>query len=315
MPVSDGALRAGLEEALGRDVEVLARSALADVSSFPIERLEVVAGEERLSLVFKDSSPGLTPGGAMDAKPTLVLDPGREIAAYRRVLGPAAIDAPRCHGSISDPDGGRFWLFLEHVEGELLWRIGDLGVWEAAARWLADLHGRAVPVGELRLLRYDAEWFRTWLPRAAGTPAGASLGRLAGRWERVVERLGEWPGSLVHGEFYPSNVLVQQDGGNLRVRPVDWEMAGIGPGLLDLAALTAGGWTDDQRRRLVAAYFDAWPERLPRPEWHDFADALDHCRLHLAVQWIGWSPGWSPPADHAQDWLGEALSLAGELGL
>lgn len=313
MPVSDGALRAGLEQALGRDVEVLARSPLADESSFPIERVEVVAGGERLSLVFKDSSPCSVPAGGM--KPTPGRDPRREIDAYRHVLGPAAIDAPRCHGSISDPDGGRFWLFLEHVEGELLWRIGDLAVWEGAARWLADLHGRAVPADEAGLLRYDAEWFSTWLPRAANTPAGAALVRLSARWGRVVDRLSEWPASLVHGEFYPSNVLVQQVGGDVRVRPVDWETAGAGPGLLDLAALTAGGWTEDERRRLVAAYFDAWPERIPRPAWHDFADALDCCRLHLAVQWIGWSPGWSPPSDHAQNWLGEALILAGELGI
>lgn len=315
MPVTDGALRAGLEEALGREVEVLTRSPLADASSFPVERVEVVADGERLGLVFKDCSPDSPSEGGARAKPALVLDAGREIETYRHVLGPAAIAAPRCHGSISDPEGGRFWLFLEHVRGEVLWRIGDLEIWEESARWLADLHGRALPAGGAGLLRYDADWFRTWLPRAAKTPAGASLARLGARWERVVDRLSEWPPSLVHGEFYPSNVLIQQAGGPVRVRPVDWEMAGIGPGLLDLAALTAGGWTEDERRRLVAAYFEAWPERLPRPEWPDFADALDHCRLHLAVQWIGWSPGWSPPSDHAQDWLGEALSLAGELGI
>jgi len=291
---------------------VLARSALADESSFPIERVEVVADGERLSLVFKDSSPDSVPGATAQAKPALVRDPGREIDAYRHVLAPAAIDAPLCHGSISDPGGGRFWLFLEHVDGELLWRIGDLEVWEGAARWLADLHDRRLPAGKAGLLRYDAEWFRTWLPRAMETPSGTSLGRLAANWEGVVQRLSEWPASLVHGEFYPSNVLVQ---GADRVRPVDWEMAGVGPGLLDLAALTAGGWNDDQRRRLVAAYFDAWPKRLARPEWDDFADALGHCRLHLAVQWIGWSPGWSPPPDHAHDWLGEALGLADELGI
>jgi hypothetical protein len=33
------------------------------------------------------------------------------------------------------------------------------------------------------------------------------------------------------------------------------------------------------------------------------------------VQWLGWSPDWSPPAEHAHDWLGEALHLADKLGL
>lgn len=315
MPVSDDLLRAGLAEALGEDVEVLARAVLADESSFPIERVQLAMGRDRLSLVFKDFSPGSLPGSTAQAKPAFISDPRREIDAYRHVLGPAGIDAPRCHGSITDPDGGRFWLFLEDIDGELLWRIGDLGVWEGAARWLAGLHGLGLPEAGDMLMRYEAEWFRTWLPRAVKTPHGAPLARLVAGWERVVERLSEWPVSLVHGEFYPSNVLVQQGHGGARVRPVDWELAGVGPGLLDLAALTAGEWNDDQRHRLVTAYYEAWPKRLERPEWGLFADALDHCRLHLAVQWIGWAPGWSPPPDHAHDWLGEALSLADQLGI
>jgi len=31
------------------------------------------------------------------------------------------------------------------------------------------------------------------------------------------------------------------------------------------------------------------------------------------VRWLGWSPQWSPPPEHAQDWLHEALSLAEKL--
>ena len=315
MPVSDGALRAGLELAMGRQVEVLERSPLADESTFPIERVEVVVDGERLTMVFKDSSPTSAPDAPAQSKPAFVRDPRREIVAYRGVLASAAIDAPRCYGSISDADGERFWLFLEHVDGELLWRIGDFTVWEQAARWLANLHGQEVRQEEVGLLRYDAEWFRTWLPRAVDATEGAALVRLTARWERVVERLGEWPVSFVHGEFYPSNVLVQRGEEKARLRPVDWEMAGFGPGLLDLAALTGGGWTEDQRGRLVAAYFDAWGEHTPRPDWHVFAEVLDCCRLHLAVQWIGWSPGWSPPSEHAHDWRAEALELADRLGL
>ncbi len=54
---------------------------------------------------------------------------------------------------------------------------------------------------------------------------------------------------------------------------------------------------------------------MPPARKEEFLTALDYCRLHLAVQWSGWSSGWSPPAEHVQDWLGEALSLAEKLGL
>jgi hypothetical protein len=33
------------------------------------------------------------------------------------------------------------------------------------------------------------------------------------------------------------------------------------------------------------------------------------------VQWVGWSPDWSPPDDQARDWLGEAVGVARGLGL
>jgi thiamine kinase-like enzyme len=36
-----------------------------------------------------------------------------------------------------------------------------------------------------------------------------------------------------------------------RVCPVDWEMAAVGPGLIDLAALTAGWWTAHDSRAVT----------------------------------------------------------------
>ena len=54
----------------------------------------------------------------------------------------------------------------------------------------------------------------------------------------------------------PDILIVPEDNG-LRICPVDWELAARGPGLLDLAALSAGRWSDDERDRLARAYFEA----------------------------------------------------------
>jgi len=53
-----------------------------------------------------------------------------------------------------------------------------------------------------------------------------------------------------------------------------------------------------------------WPP-APAP----FFAALELCRLHLAVQWLGWSLDWSAPPQQAWDWLREALRAAERLGL
>jgi thiamine kinase-like enzyme len=94
------------------------------------------------------------------------------------------------------------------------------------------------------------------------------------------------------------------------VRLVDWEMAGTGPGPLDLAALVAG-WPEPGRGAIVAAYVDEAPARLAT----ELDEILDACRLHLAMQWLGWSPTWVPPLDNAHDWVGEAIDAAERLGL
>jgi aminoglycoside/choline kinase family phosphotransferase len=227
----------------------------------------------------------------------------------------------------------RQWLFLERVPGRLLWQVGRLESWEKAARWLAALHTEfdADRLGSRRkplpsLLRYDAAFYRVWLQRAdenlsrqrvPGPPATfRRFLRLAGRYDRVVERLMGLPTAFTHGEFYPSNVIVRNTGDTRRICPIDWELAALAPGLIDLGALASGDWSPEDQRRLVAAYRESWqPAGGGRLSLADLREAVAGCQLHRAVQFLGWGDDWSPPALHARDWLREACRLADGLGL
>jgi aminoglycoside phosphotransferase (APT) family kinase protein len=118
------------------------------------------------------------------------------------------------------------------------------------------------------------------------------------------------PKTVIHGEFYASNVLVAGEASVPRVCPVDWELAASGPGLIDLAALVSGGWAEEDREAIVSAYRSAAGTVAFSPE------QLDLARLHLAVQWLGWAPpNWTPPEGQRHDWLGEALELVERLDL
>lgn len=132
----------------------------------------------------------------------------------------------------------------------------------------------------------------------------------------MVEALQALPRTVLHGEFYASNVLVASDSGHTpvgrksdaRVAPVDWELA-VGPGLTDLAALVSG-WPEADRGALAAAY--AAEPGVPAFTLRD----LDFARLQVAIQWLGWAPPeWEPPEGQRHDWLGEAVALAEELEL
>ena len=137
-----------------------------------------------------------------------------------------------------------------------------------------------------------------------------------GDYDGVARALADLPQTLIHGEMYPANVLVVEGGESLGVYPVDWEMAAIGPGVIDLAALVAG-WEEGHAASAASAYVeglggDGGPGSGDAGE---IADDVLRGRLHLALQWLGWAEGWTPPPEHANDWLGEALTVAGKLGL
>ena len=317
------ALQAALDTYFGRQRTIIAleRRPAPYRSSFSLEELDVVLEDEtRLPIIYKDLSPRALLPEARDAKPGFLHDPQREIDTYRDILAPQRLGSPLCYGAVVDPQGERFWLFLERVDGCPLWQVGEIAVWQEAARWLAILHTRFAGRKGLttaRLLRHDADYYRLWITRAQAFAAAGKqqIAWLAGRYDDVVERLTALPTTFIHGEFYPSNILIDDKHEKLRVCPLDWEMVAVGPGLVDLAALTAGTWSADDRDAIVSAYektmaaVDRWSAA------DDFGSALDLCHLHLAVQWLGWSPNWTPPPEHAHGWLEEAMQLAEKLGL
>jgi len=314
--MSSEALRVAVQEALGQPVRGLTRRPHAHASSFAIEEVDAITGDgEVVRLVVKDvAASGLLPGAA-DAKPAARLDPARETEVYRSILVPWALDVPVFRGSVTDSVAGHRWLLLEAVDGNPLWQSGDSAAWDAAARWLGDMHSRAVPRASGRLLRYDADYLLGRIsPAVALTPPGA-LERVAASWRETVGRLAGWPHAFLHGDYYASNVLVEATSAGPRIRPVDWELAGLGPGLLDLAALSSGTWTADERRRLALAYHAAWHPPAGRPSAGELLDVLECARLLVAVQWLGWSERWTPPPEHAHDWLATALDAAARIGL
>ena len=329
---SDAEIVRCLERGLGRRgdracVAGVERKPYAYATSFPLEEVLAHLSDGRmLHLILKDLSWERLLGDARRTKPRFLYEPRRCIQTYDNLLWGADMGAP-CLGTLVDEGRGRYLLLLEKVSGVELWQIGDLAVWESVARWLARFHRRFAGVGEdilgrnPHLLRYGPELLRTWPRRAVDVAAKRGvdashrrrLEHIAGRYDIVVEELTSGPQLFVHGELYPANVLVSE-GPGASVWPIDWEMAGVGSPLLDVAALT-GGWDAPTREKLVAAYID---ELGPVPWWEedgDVAVALDCCRLHYALQWLGWSPAWSPPPEHARDWVSEALELAERLEL
>lgn len=293
-------------------------------TSFAIDELRVrLDGGENLDLLVKDVGAGLSPAGAQ-AKPSFTLDPRREIAVYREVLSGGGLSTPRFHGAWLESGGGGAWLFLERVAGEVLTDIGEPEIWQGAAAWSARLDAAVASrpaTADTSLLHRDAGWHRHWLDMAAtaladeGREGASSLAeQLRINGDTVIERLEAIPKTFVHGELYPSNVLIERDSGAARVAPVDWELAGTGPYALDLAALVSG-WDERGRLSMIEAFRDALPEERRRMPLERVVEETDLCRLALALQWLGWAPGWEAPGRQRHDWAREATELLGKVGV
>jgi aminoglycoside phosphotransferase (APT) family kinase protein len=311
----------------GQEVVDIRRSPYGYATSAPLEEVHVrLAGGAEVVLILKDLARERLLVDARAAKPDFLHEPRRELETVRRILAPAGI-GPRCLAAVAESDPPRHWILMEKVAGKELWQVGEMSTWESVAAWLGAFHARfegkveQLRAGNPYLLEYSEDWFDLWRQRCGSAlegsadPRAADLLRALEGYGGVVAQLTRLPRTLIHGELYPSNVMVGVDHDPPSVWPLDWEMAGIGPGLVDFAAL-AGGRTGAERGRLLEAYLRGLHGAGGAARLRKDAEAdLHRCSLHLALQWLGWSRDWRPPPEHAHDWLGEALDLARELRL
>jgi Ser/Thr protein kinase RdoA (MazF antagonist) len=339
----DNYLRRVVETSLGeragapRKIVQFRRTPSEFSSSHAVEELDItLANDVCLTLVFKNLSKRALTMEARANKPRFLINPRREIDVYNTLLPRYGQGTANCVASVIDERREQYWLILEKVPGVELYQVGDFDTWLETARWLARFHDAtsAFPAkadSVPSLLHHDRSYYRTWPRRAKSNleseqaPGHEEMVWLGSRYERVIDRLVALPRTLLHGDFNASNILVRARqesagipdlGSSVRICPVDWEMAAVGTGFTDLAALISGGWTEEQSMALVSAYLDARPGR-----WNELKDRgevlidVKCCQLHLAIQWLGWSPGWSPPVEHRQNWMGQALDLARQLEL
>lgn len=112
--------------------------------------------------------------------------------------------------------------------------------------------------------------------------------------------------TVIHGEFYPLNILVQRG----QIFPVDWESTAIACGEIDLASLTER-WPEDISNSCIDSYINArWPAGAP----DNFEQVLDSARMYLNLRWLGDRKEWTESEGYAWRFelmheIGQRLSL------
>lgn len=278
-------------------------------STFPSEIVTCVVGSQTATLLCKYDVPR---DRGLRGVPVGVR---YEAAAYGAAVEPSPLTAPRWFGLFGEEPAGPAWLMLEFLAGSSrLDKSPGRGGLAGAARWIGSFHrfhDTRAKEPPACLNREGPAAFRTCVARAVDRCEG-----LRGRhpWFRALAR--EYEGvfcdlfarrpTVIHGEYYPANVLVR-DGS---VFPVDWERAAVSAGEIDLAALIEG-WKPEDVRLAKQSYVDArWDGEAPG----DFDESVEAARAYLHLQALGdLAPG---PFKAKDEWRFEHLeAMARERGL
>jgi aminoglycoside phosphotransferase (APT) family kinase protein len=324
----DGELRPAvarwISDALGHEVGIdgwrREPSPVAVAGVSPIETLRVsMAGEDELTLFVKH------PGEDQAAHPDKQ-SRDREWRLYEDWFRADGLPVPRYYGSrraageAGSERSQRRELYLEYL-GDWSLKYQALDHWHEAAPQLARLHARfAERAAELQacdyLLRLDAAYFRAWADRAQAA-AGRQSEALAGELSDVVashgavgELLERQPVTLVHNDLAPKNVLVDRAQSPTRICFVDWEMAGVGCGALDLVHLTHG-LDPGSDRALRRAYAEALEGTGLLPsDPRELRQLLTGCELHETLYRIANSHLWRLPPERVAEWVAAARDLS-----
>jgi hypothetical protein len=309
----DGVRRA-LEQHIGSPISVtsLTRSALPRAGSFPAERVDCVLEDgAAFSIRCKYGRDGcLDADGSRGGV-------GYESDVYRLVLQPLGVSTARYYGSYRDRTTGTSWLMVEYMEDvrRLHQAPDSFQAIVDASTWIGAFHRATEPLPEEPyagfLRRYTRQYYVAWAARvvteymAQSARPKPSVQTVSIRFRNAVSLLADAP-VVIHGEYYPKNVLWDHG----CIRPVDWETAAVAAGEIDLASLTEA-WPDKTVRECEDAYLAA---RWTTGEPPGFRERLSVARIYLHLRWLGHRPGTDYPC--ADDWRLAALEREAEkLGL
>jgi len=221
----------------GTPIEIISRNKFPDYSTFPVELIRCKVEESRLVTLFCKYLGGLEPKN-FDHRNGVEY----EAKIYAEVLAKIPLSKITYYGHSQFMDSGETIIVLEYLGDNL--RVSystDPDVLLKAAEWIGRFHSLLESQAPAFVKTYDKQYYTFWLERFENLVYSfrvehSYVTNIIDFFKQNIEIFTSKPQSIIHGEYYPINILIR-DG---RIYPVDWESAAVGAGEIDLACLIEG---------------------------------------------------------------------------
>ena len=211
--------------------------------------------------------------------------PPYEAEVYRRVLQPLQLKTPRFYADRINVTTGETTLYIEYLENAERASRAGYEAMRSAARWIGTFHRLNEARVELLsdfLKVYDSAYYLGWVDRMLASSLSLDepwLHAVCEGFRRSVPELLSGPLTIVHGEYYPRNILAC----GRAISPVDWESAAVAAGEIDVATLSEG-WSQIDKKTFVTEYRRS---RWPQTEAKDFERRVIVGELYAWFRWFG----------------------------
>jgi hypothetical protein len=139
-----------------------------------------------------------------------------EVKVYQQVLATLDTTTAKFYGAYTAAAPNKIWLILEYLEDyEQLKNAPQPRAMIETVRWLGRFHATTEELlsnGAIPFLKiYDVEYYREWVNRTLEFAAFQHrnfpwLPPLCRKWEKLAEELLLPPTSIIHGDFYGTNI-------------------------------------------------------------------------------------------------------------
>ena len=262
------------------DINIISRLDYFESSTFPVEIVTCKTSQGKIYNLFCKYLAGMGPNnfghrGGLEY----------EAKIYESILDKTQISKIKYIGQCRLADNNDLLLVIEYLGENLQMAYSEEpDILIKAAAWVGKFHTIYENDNYEFIKVYKRAYYIFWSERFLNSTKihfdnFPWLKRLANYYDDNIEQLITCNQTIIHGEYYPRNILFKEG----VTYPVDWESAAFAAGEIDLASLIEG-WDKENVEAAKEAYKkNRWPEGVVNN--NDFENRLLLARIYFHFWW------------------------------